>query len=326
MSAFADPEIIRMANDDYIPVTGDDWYQRRRQDQEGEFFRKVADAAGRTGPDGGTRQGIYCFTADGEILAYKNAGQNADVMRDVLKQGLAKWNRLPAAKRKPGAVEVDGLNKVDARFTRTPPPGGLIAAVYTRILDREEKAGFCKGQCDSLGGDRAARDHLWLTAAEVKSLVPDNPKEGDTFRVPMAIAMRLVRFHLVDNTRGEPPAWTRDEVRSQSLTLTVASAASARIKLKLEGTALLASSADPTQAKRGFDAKLLGYLNFDRTKGKFDRFDIVALGDHWGESSLTRNARPGRTPLGVAIELAGDKPADRVPPQFAREVGAYFGK
>src|SRR5438552_360651 len=111
-----------MANEEYIPVTGDDWYQRRRQDKEGEFFRKVADAAGRKGEGGGTRQGIYCFTADGEILAYKNAGQNADVMRDVLKQGLAKWNRLPATKRKAGAVAVDGLDKTDARYTRTPPP------------------------------------------------------------------------------------------------------------------------------------------------------------------------------------------------------------
>ena len=28
----------------------------------------------------------------------------------------------------------------------------------------------------------------------------------------------------------------------------------------------------------------------------------------------------------LAIELAGGKPADRVPPQFAREVGEHFGQ
>jgi hypothetical protein len=325
VSAFADAEIIRMANEQYIPVTGDDWYQRRRQDQEGEFFRKVADAAGRTGPNGGTRQGIYCFTADGEILAYKNAGQNADVMRDVLKQGLAKWNRLPVEKRKPGAVTVDAPGRVDGRYTRTPPEGGLIATVYARILDTDDK-GFCKGMCDTLGGDRAARDHLWLTAADVKSLVPNNPKVGDTFPMPLAIAMRIVRFHLVDNTRGEPPAWTREEVRSQSLMLKVASVSAERIKLTLEGSALLATVADPAEAKRGFDAKLFGYLSFDRTKEEFDRFDIVAEGNFWGEGTYTRGARPGRKPFGVAIELAGDKPTDRIPPQFAREFREYFGK
>ena len=40
-------------------------YQRRRQDAEGEFFRKVADQGPRKGKGGATRQGIYCFTASG---------------------------------------------------------------------------------------------------------------------------------------------------------------------------------------------------------------------------------------------------------------------
>src|SRR5204862_6071869 len=122
------------------------------------------------------------------------------------------------------------------------------------------------------------------------------------------IAMRLVRFHLIDNTRGEPPAWRRDEVRSIDLTLTVESVTANHIKMTLSGSALLATAADPTQAKRGFDAKLSGRLNFDRRKGAFIWFDVVAVGDHWGEATYTRNARPGRQPLGVAIELAGDKP------------------
>ena len=47
--AFSDPEIIKLATEDFVPVTGDDWYQRRRQDAEGEFFRKVADQGPRKG-------------------------------------------------------------------------------------------------------------------------------------------------------------------------------------------------------------------------------------------------------------------------------------
>src|SRR5207253_664456 len=95
------------------PVAGDDWYQRRRQDAEGEFFRKVADQGPRKGQSGSTRQGIYCFTADGELLAYKNAGQDADVMRELFQQGLKKWNRLPAERRKPGVVRVGDPGRVD---------------------------------------------------------------------------------------------------------------------------------------------------------------------------------------------------------------------
>ena len=58
--------------------------------------------------------------------------------------------------------------------------------------------------------------------------------------------------------------------------------------------------------------------------GTIDRFDLVAFGDHWGSGPYTGGARPGRAPLGVAFELSrGEAPADRVPPQAAREWNAY---
>ena len=47
-----------MANEEYIAVAGDDWYQRRRDDAEGQFFRRVADQGPRKGTGGSTRQGI----------------------------------------------------------------------------------------------------------------------------------------------------------------------------------------------------------------------------------------------------------------------------
>ena len=107
-----------MAKEQYVPVTGDDWYQRRRNDAEGEYFRKVADQGPRKGEGGATRQGIYMFTADGKLLAYKNAGQLPDVMRDVLKRGLAEWSKLPEERRKPGAVKVGDLDRIDRRYDR----------------------------------------------------------------------------------------------------------------------------------------------------------------------------------------------------------------
>src|SRR4029079_5190987 len=123
-----------MATHDYVAVTADDWYQRRRQDAEGEFFRKVADQGPRKGEGGSTRQGIYCFTPDGQLLAYKNAGQAPDVMRETLQRGLAEWKKLPTARRKPGAIQVSDLGKVDPHYVRTPPANGLIVNVCTRIL------------------------------------------------------------------------------------------------------------------------------------------------------------------------------------------------
>jgi hypothetical protein len=314
-----------MATEDYVPVAADDWYQRRRNDAEGEFFRGVADQGPRKGEGGSTRQGIYCLTADGKLLAYKNAGQSPDVMRETLRLGLREWEKLPDERRKPGAVKVDDAVKDDPQYARRPPPGGLIVKVYTRILDRD-KGELCRGTCQTPGGEKAARDHLWLTEAEWKALVPANPAKGDRAPMPPGVAERILRFHLTDNTRGEPPMWRREDIRSQEITLTVEEVTAEAVRLRLEGSALLATDADASRATRGFEVRLLGEIRYNRAGKAIDGFDVVAVGDHWGSGPFTGGARLGRQPLGVAFELAaGEAAADLVPPQAAREIKAYLG-
>lgn len=313
-----------MAREDFVAVTADDWYQRRRQDAEGEFFREVANQGPRK--DGGTRQGIYVLTADGELLSYKNAGQLADVTREELKRALGKFRKLPADRREPGAVAVGDPGKLDVNYTRTPPPGGLVVRVHARILDRKDGE-LCKGTCKTLGGDKASRDFLWLTRDEVRSLAPAKAEVGFTSDVSAKVRDRILMFHLVDNTRGEPNFWTVEDVRRARMTLTVTKVSSAGIVLRLAGDALLATDADPAKADCGYEVRLRGELRYLPGKQTFDRFDVAAVGEHWGEGTYTRGARPGRTLLGVAFgPVAGDAPADRVPPQAAREVGRYFGK
>jgi hypothetical protein len=329
-----------MAKEQYVPAACDDWYQRRRRDAEGRFFKQVSDQGPRGGTGTGTRQGIYLLTASGKLLGYKNAGQNPEVMRDFIKSGLTRWSKLPEAERKPGAVKVEEPGKLDSTYARTPPESGLIINVHARLLERADAAetnvhglpkagsilgGFADAQCAVGDGDEASRDHLWLTEAEWKSLIPRNAKAGERSPVPPAIVSRILRFHLIDNTRGEPPMWRREDVRKGELSLTVESATPGKVTLRLEGAALLATDANIDYAKRGYDAKLLGYIDYDAAKSRVTRFDVVAIGDHWGEGNFTRGARDGRKPMGVAFELAtGGKPGDLVPPQAAREVGAYF--
>ena len=136
--AFSDADLIGLVTKTFVPVAGDDWYQRRRQDAEGEFFRKVADQGPRKGAGGSTRQGIYCLTAGGALLAYKNS-RDASVMLETLRLALRRWNALPAAERAAGAVKVPDPGKPDPRYARTPPEGGLILRSYTRILERDGK-------------------------------------------------------------------------------------------------------------------------------------------------------------------------------------------
>jgi hypothetical protein len=305
-------------------VAGDDWYQRRRQDAEGAFFRKVADQGPRKGRGGSTRQGIYCLTAAGKLLAYRNA-RDPKVMRETLELGLKRFKALPADERRPGAVKVPPQGRVDARYARTPPAGGLILRGYTRILDRDDSKKLVKGTCAFTGGDRAARDHVWLTRGEWQSLVPAEPRKGQTAPMPAAITRRLVRFHLFDNTRGEPSYWRADEVRQSELTWAVTAVSGREVTMDLAGSALLSTEADTSKAKRGYDAALRGLLRYDREKKVITRLDLLALGEHWGRSTYTPGDRPGRKPLGIAFELVpGTSPAERIPPQAARRVSGYF--
>jgi hypothetical protein len=312
-----------MASEDFVPVVGDDWYQRRRRDPEGDFFRQVSRLANPSaGPDS-SRQGIYCLTASGRVLAYRNH-QDPDVMCEVLEQALRAWDRLPAAERDPGG-RVPEPGRVDERYVRRPPEGGLILNVFTRILDRKEQGRLVRGSCRFPGGERAARDHVWLTARDCQALIPANPKEADRFAMPAALADRLVRYHLVDNTRGEPAFWDRAAVHKVRLDWTVESVTAEVVRLRLQGEALLANGPDPRQAKRGFDVHVLGRLRYDRSKKAIVRLEVLAVGDHWGRGTYTPGERPGRQPLGIAMELADpSRPADRVPPQAARDWEDYL--
>ncbi|MBM3223440.1 MAG: hypothetical protein FJZ47_06540 [Candidatus Tectomicrobia bacterium] len=320
-----------MILENYVPLTGDDWYQRRRQDTEGEFFRQVAAQAGRgkvhENSDGGaTRQGVYLFTADGTLLGHTIATRSVERTYQVLQRGLRQWHTLPKDKRQPGAVHVEAPGTHDRRYTRTPPANGLIVHVHARILDKDAHGRWRKGSCDVLGGDQASHDRLWLTEAEWRSLIPPDPKVDTSAQVPAAVLDRMTRYHLVDNTRGEPAMWKPEEVRTRELTLTVTEVTPERVRLQLVGAALMATHSDLAQAERGFDARLEGIIEYDVARQTMSRFDLVAVGHPWGESKLSPRARAGRQPFGVAFELAtGDTPANRVPPQGARNMAAYLG-
>lgn len=324
MFAFADAEIIQLAKTVFVPVCADDWYQRRRRDAEGRFWKAIV----RQGPraeDASTHQGIYLFSADGELLSFKNAGNDAKATREQLASALRKWNDLPADRRAPGAVAVEDHGPLDPDYGRTPPAGGLVARVHARILDRQGD-GYAKGACDFLGGDKSARDFLWLTAADVAAMAPAKADVGYAYPLPPAVADRIVRFHLVDNTRGEPEFWAKDEVRSQSLTLTVTAATPDAVTLRLDGEVKLATAT--ATADRGYEAKLHGELRYVPAAKAFDRFEVVALGEHWGTGRYTTvGGRPGRGLFGVALGLADPSAAaDRVAPQGARDLAAYFGR
>jgi hypothetical protein len=78
----------------------------------------------------------------------------------------------------------------------------------------------------------------------------------------------------------------------------------------------------------GYEPRLLGFLEYDPQKKVFTRFDVVALGDHFGRLGICDSAaRLGLQPLGITFELIKNpRPADRVPPGRTPTARTYFDR
>ncbi len=322
--------MIRLIRAHFIPVAQNDWYARRRDDAVGRYFVGIANQGPRKGEGGSTRQGIYAFTASGKLLAFNN-NRSLDRRIAMLEDALDEWKKLPAAEREPGAVKVPDLDpdELDPHFTRILPPGGIVVNTYTRILDHADGSfATCAAEANdgSLLGLLSARDHLWLREEEWKALLESaSAAQGRSVPLPENIAYRVCRFHLVDNTRGEPPLWTREEVRSQTLTIRQTDATREGLHFEIAGKVLLATDPDPAKAKRGYEPEIQGTVVASGDLSKITRFDLLALGNHWGEGTYTGGAREGRNPLGVAFELATGKAiGDDVPPQGISWAPSYY--
>jgi hypothetical protein len=311
--AFADADVIRTLQNAFVPVTGDDWYQRRRQDKVGEFFRKVSDQSERRGAS--TRQALYCFTADGDLIGF-GKGYQADYVKNVLKDALAKWQALPESKRKPKPFNEDP-GKPDPQFDRRPPEGTVIVRVYARELEHEGASYKKAAPHNGIGMNQASLDHLWIKPEEAKALIT-SLTPGEKITLPPTLIRRIARFHLVDNTRGEPDFWP--DIGKTELSATVESVKKGILTLKLSGSFQL------KRGDMGFEGTLGGSIAYDTGKRTWVKFELTAVGEHWGQSTYCHGARPGKAPVGIATVLAdGKQEADKIPPQAARDIGTYFG-
>ena len=325
---FADPAVIQLLQENFVPVVGDDWYQRRRKDDVGKFFRKVVDQTWKAGDwesqggGGNNRQGIYCFTASGQMLTeMKNVGSMPREVERLLQAALRGWNALPAEARRPGAVQIPEPS-LDPAFHRPVPPGALVLRQYQRGLKRDAAGRLSVHEFtfqDTPVG--AQRDRAWVLEAEWKAMVPSTAQAGDVVELPKAFVNRLLRYHFVEALRGEAGRWETGQIRASTLKLTVAAATVAELRLRLDGGVKLAADG----GKAGLEGTLVGDLRIDRARAAFTRFDLVLVADCWGAlNPHNGNSREGRHPVGFSFELGTGDEADRVPPQWARLLADYL--
>lgn len=272
-----------MLKKDFVSVAIDQAYQRRQKDAEGDFYRKLA-SQGPRNDFKRTTQGLYIGTAGGKLLVFNN-NRGPERIRRLMRKALDDYEPEKVAKIEAG--------NADPRYSPKPPEGGLVLRVNAKVLGGYEET---DNRWRKLMQNALSRDNMWITSAEHRELVKG--------RVASSLARRLARYHLVDNTRGEPPMWRKNEVEAVSLEIT---------RGKLHGTVKLkAESGD-----RGYECELLGVIEVK--KERVVRFDLVAKGDFWGEGRYTPRAPEGKFPLAVAFRLAdGNDVADRIPPQGSR--------
>jgi hypothetical protein len=346
---YSDPRVIKILNERFVPVTDNCSYTQTQKDAKGEFFRLVAEQghyAGRTKPTA-TRQGLYTCTAAGELLASINT-TNVEKVLELLQTALEKWKQRRLNSNQTSQTEVPQSYEPDLKYHWKFPEGGLVLKTYVRDLPRDSDPNWTDF--------RVNFDHVWLAQEEAKSLIPDGIKVGETYQMPEAVVRRFARFHLVDTVRGESPRWRLEDLKKAEITLTVEKAKGGRRKaekiicrgeplyspeaeaiekiyLQLEGSVLNVSppsfqtnpfSEKVVDMERGVDLQLLGYITYDKKREKFERFDLIAVGQRWGATTYNDRFNDlGPAPIGFAFELtSADSPADRTPPQAI--LSGYF--
>jgi hypothetical protein len=295
-STFAQPGIIALLQSRIIPVALDQAYERRQQDAEGEFYRRIA-AQGPRHDFEATTQGFYLATASGQLLLYMN-NRDPEKLERLLRDKLAELGPNKAVAGSVAALE-PGLT--DPRWDIQPPKDGLVVRVRAKITGGYSEP---RHQHEEVFQAARSRDNLWITAAEHRSLAAGE--------FPQSLVQRMARFHLVDNTRGEPPLWEPADLQTAVVSLD-------------QGVVTGHVSLRTISGDRTYEAGWRGHIETE--KGHVTRFDLVVFGDFSGGGPFTPNPPSGKFPLAISFSLAdGSDIADAIPPQGARGwVAGYLG-
>src|SRR5262249_5131086 len=232
---------------------------------------------------------LVLMTSSGRLLSGSVKGR--DGLARALEEVLDVYAKLPEAERRPRSV--DGEVKPQS----PPPPGGLVLTIYDRPLGRDRQGRYRLPEGADFGGFRTHAPHgqrssLWLTEAECRSLVPGEPRKGQTHKVPAQLARRIWLYGLVPQTLWVVEEfWKPDSAREGDLELTVEEVSAQLVRMRLHGKVLLSGEGILHEwphrkfikkLENRYDARLEGVLVYDRVQKRIVRWDMAALGDYTG--------------------------------------------
>ncbi len=311
---------MRELADRFVPAADEVWRLQTGSDAECRFFQRIAEAGHYGGVHDRTRQGIYAVSPSGELLASINSTRPERVAA-MLQEALEAWDALPDERR---ALPEDAEVRPDRRSEDRYPDDGLVLQVVSRDLGDATDP-------DAEPGVKWNRDYAWFTADELRTWLPGKARVGARFELP-AID-RLVRFHLVDNVRGQVLPFNSREVEKAQLHAEVVAVQGSSVELRLTGETRAACAGDWHYDQRVFRARdgrwprglattLLGRAVADLAGGRITELELVAVGHRWGRTRFNgRRRESGPSPVGFAITLASKTPAARVAPAFFHRYG-----
>lgn len=178
-------------------------------------------------------------------------------------------------------------------------------------------------------------DMLWLTETEWKGLLPQDLEKGQQLAVSDEVQRRFFSTIGIEYMEGSVNALPP---RDTEMSITVTGIDGGLVTLQLDGHGKMGKEfldTDQTGANsRGCRIQVLGKLRYDRAKGTFTRFDVVGIGEAWGNKMEYTRREIGIDDYpwmyGIACELVtGDSAIDRIPPYNLLHYGggvAYFPK
>jgi len=280
---------VKLINKEFVPLAANGWGFGAVLTARGEVVAPPLRSGDTGGPD----------------------GTNNPFAPKRLRAALETFSRLPPEKRAGSIKELP--NSWKGKALANPPAEGLILKQYNRGFHRDAEG---KMHPD---GQVLQHDWLWMTKAEWQSLLPEQPRVGDSRTVPAFLVSRLGVHHA--------SAFGANGVRisvtpKPTLTLTVEDASPDQLRLRLHGS-LKTGDYQGSLKVATVDYQVSGCLHYDVKKKTFSRFDMVAVGDVTGTESPPPR---GRTRVVVLLfELSpGDTPWQRTPPFSGGGQGAYF--
>ena len=329
---------------EFVPVAVEVDAAMRAPGRAGDWFRAITRNGhyGRTGM-APTQQGTYIVTPAGQLLASGNSQDPAATLA-LFEQGQRAWRQLTKTARlppdepllPPAAVALPpnalALEVTMRRFFPRPlsdrPASSerLRNSGLPRYLQR-----YAADKPETYWDVASNHDHAWFSAAEARRLLPTTLAPGEHAAADPALVIRLARLHMIDTVRALSVPYPVTCVQKAELAAEVMAVVDGLAEVKFEGRVRLhqddlpriarsreRSAPVPQQAQRGFDAVLLGRAKFDIDQQRFTAFELVALGDKVGGSTLSAF---DHTVMGIAFVLAPPERAGRTAPRFLAEYG-----